>query len=229
MTLRIRATVENGVWTGPPFSSPATISDTFGTYDDWRKAFDHDGDPATPPRDFGPHKGVDGYMERPRNAIHAADTGKALWVGYGHPVMGNWVVVSHHTDEPPGDDFPASYYLHLGEIAVGEGEPVDDGTVIGFEGSTGAVTGRHLHFAVRMGDEFVDPMQFLVGDESEPPIPTLDTDTAMEWFVSEYYLSGGSHGGTKSQGAPEFERFADDGKTEEWTIRLLRPGTERPS
>lgn len=39
-------------------------------------------------------------------------------------------------------------YQHMDSIAVAVGQAVPQGTVLGFAGSTGAVTGRHLHFGV---------------------------------------------------------------------------------
>lgn len=173
MSLKINAKVEDGVWTGPPFIKPAIITDTFGNYPSWRKYFDHDGDPSTPPRDFGPHKGVDAVMPSPYQKIVAAANGTVWWVGKGHEVMGNFVIITHGE----GADVVATYYLHLHSestlvpgIRVKPGNTVLAGEVIGWEGDTGSATGRHLHFGVRVGDAFVDPMGFLV-EEKVKPLP----------------------------------------------------------
>ena len=45
--------------------------------------------------------------------------------------------------------------------AVSTGQYVTAGTVIGYEGATGNVTGPHLHFEVYENGVRVDPMQFL--------------------------------------------------------------------
>jgi murein DD-endopeptidase MepM/ murein hydrolase activator NlpD len=50
-------------------------------------------------------------------------------------------------------------YAHLAGFAVAPGQAVTPGAVLGFEGSTGASTGAHLHFEVRQGSEPVDPIQ----------------------------------------------------------------------
>ena len=51
--------------------------------------------------------------------------------------------------------------MHMSGFAVGDGANVTAGTVIGYAGSTGISTGPHLHFAVRVGGEYADPMGYL--------------------------------------------------------------------
>ena len=43
-------------------------------------------------------------------------------------------------------------YAHMSEIKVVKGQRVETGDVLGLVGDTGATTGPHLHFEVRMGD-----------------------------------------------------------------------------
>lgn len=52
-------------------------------------------------------------------------------------------------------------YAHLSSLAVGYGQYVEQGTVVGYEGATGNVTGPHLHFEVYENGTRVDPMNFL--------------------------------------------------------------------
>ena len=52
-------------------------------------------------------------------------------------------------------------YAHLSSLAVSQGQYVTAGTVVGYEGATGNVTGPHLHFEVYQNGTRVDPMQFL--------------------------------------------------------------------
>ena len=60
-------------------------------------------------------------------------------------------------------------YAHLSRLDVAVGDFVDAGDLIGAMGTTGNVTGSHLHFEVRVGDKRVDPEDWL------PPRPNRPT------------------------------------------------------
>ena len=51
----------------------------------------------------------------------------------------------------------ATIYAHCKTIYVKEGEQISKGQEVGETGSTGNVTGPHLHFEIRRNDEYVDP------------------------------------------------------------------------
>ncbi len=53
-----------------------------------------------------------------------------------------------------------SSYSHLSQIAVKVDDPVEKGTVLGQTGTTGLAGGDHLHFAVVLQGEFVDPIEW---------------------------------------------------------------------
>jgi murein DD-endopeptidase MepM/ murein hydrolase activator NlpD len=85
--------------------------------------------------------------------IHAAAAGTVIncgWLG-GY---GNLVVIDH------GGRFSTAYG-HQSQIAVGCGQHVEQGQVIGYVGSTGHSTGPHLHFEIRIDGEAVDPLGYL--------------------------------------------------------------------
>ena len=54
-----------------------------------------------------------------------------------------------------------SVYAHLSEIDVKKDEIIQKGTPIGKVGSTGAVTGPHLHFEVLKNGAHTDPYAYL--------------------------------------------------------------------
>lgn len=53
-------------------------------------------------------------------------------------------------------------YGHLSHIDINQGETVQRGQFIGRVGSTGRSTGPHLHYEIRINDEPVDPLQYLL-------------------------------------------------------------------
>lgn len=55
----------------------------------------------------------------------------------------------------------STLYAHLSSVAVAAGQQVESGDLIGAVGTTGAVTGSHVHFEVRLNGEPVDPEPWL--------------------------------------------------------------------
>jgi murein DD-endopeptidase MepM/ murein hydrolase activator NlpD len=54
-----------------------------------------------------------------------------------------------------------SLFAHLSRIDVADGDWVTSGQVVGLVGSTGRVTGPHLHWTLRLGGTRVDPLSLL--------------------------------------------------------------------
>ncbi len=98
------------------------------------------------------HKGVDiGCPEG--TPIVAAGDGIVSYTGY-FGGGGNTVIIDH------GNGL-STLYMHMSSFGISEGAAVSAGTVIGYAGCTGVATGPHLHFAVRVNGEYVDPMGYL--------------------------------------------------------------------
>jgi murein DD-endopeptidase MepM/ murein hydrolase activator NlpD len=54
-----------------------------------------------------------------------------------------------------------SAFLHMSEIAVSEGQRVEQGQYVGRIGATGRATGPHLHWSLKWRDARLDPLLFL--------------------------------------------------------------------
>lgn len=102
------------------------------------------------------HKGLDiaGDTGTP---VVAADGGEVLVSGWvDNSGYGNRVLIRH-------DNGYVTLYAHLqsGSNRVKTGDKVSQGQVIGLRGSTGRSTGPHLHFEIRKGGSFVNPLSVL--------------------------------------------------------------------
>jgi murein DD-endopeptidase MepM/ murein hydrolase activator NlpD len=98
------------------------------------------------------HEGIDigvGYG----TPIHAAASGTVVYSGWMSG-YGNFVIIDH------GGGM-ATAYGHQSAIAVGNGQSVSQGQVIGYVGCTGHCLGPHLHFEVRINGSAVDPLGYL--------------------------------------------------------------------
>lgn len=77
---------------------------------------------------------------------------------FGHASYGNYVTVRH-------EDGMLSLYAHMEKITVGTGKRVNSASVLGVEGSTGNVTGRHLHLELHKGayhyPATIDPAEWI--------------------------------------------------------------------
>ncbi len=87
------------------------------------------------------HIGLD-YRCRLGDSIYAADGGTVVFTGWGGG-YGNLVRIDH------GNGF-VTYYAHLNAFAVANGQGVAQGQLVGTCGTTGASTGPHLHYEIRL-------------------------------------------------------------------------------
>ncbi|EMF02466.1 peptidoglycan DD-metalloendopeptidase family protein [Streptomyces mobaraensis NBRC 13819 = DSM 40847] len=102
----------------------------------------------------GHHTGLD--LPAPQGTpIVAAGTGQVIEAGWAG-AYGQSVVVQH-------ENGVKTRYAHMSAISVSVGQAVDAGARIGDVGSTGNVTGAHLHLEFIVNGVQVDPMRYLGG------------------------------------------------------------------
>lgn len=101
------------------------------------------------------HNGVD--LAAPRGTpVYATADGIVESARY-FGSYGNYVQIGHGGDVE-------SRYAHLSSYTVSNGDQVRKGDLIGYVGSTGRSTGPHLHYEVRVSNEPVNPIPYMVAD-----------------------------------------------------------------
>jgi murein DD-endopeptidase MepM/ murein hydrolase activator NlpD len=128
------------------FRWPATgrISGVFGSQRIYR------GEPASY------HSGVDVAPGAGAPVVAPADGIVVLAGPPAFSLEGNLVIIDHGMGLN-------SAFLHLGSVAVREGQAVRQGQYVGTVGATGRATGPHLHWSVKWNDARLDP-QLLAGE-----------------------------------------------------------------
>jgi murein DD-endopeptidase MepM/ murein hydrolase activator NlpD len=107
----------------------------------------YNGGPATSfhgGTDFGGGNGVPIYAPAPGTVVLAEQL----------TVRGNAVLIDHGMGLFSG-------YWHNTQLAVTEGQQVQAGDLISYMGSTGLVTGPHLHWEIRLQGIAVEPLQWI--------------------------------------------------------------------
>lgn len=102
------------------------------------------------------HSGIDidGYGNA-GNSIVAADSGQVITASFDSG-YGNYVIVDH-------GDSKQTLYAHMSGIAVGYGDWVEQGQVVGYLGDSGRTTGVHCHFEVFINGSRTDPEAWFSG------------------------------------------------------------------
>jgi murein DD-endopeptidase MepM/ murein hydrolase activator NlpD len=111
-----------------------------------------------------------GYQKAHEGVDYGAPTGTPVWaVGDGKVEQSGWnggcgksVTLRHRNGLE-------TVYCHLSAVAVSAGRPVSQKQVIGYVGATGLATGPHLHYAVRKGGSFVNPLKLRIPRDA--PVP----------------------------------------------------------
>ena len=104
------------------------------------------------------HTGID-FDGETGDQVVSAGTGVVTHAGgapEGYAGYGQVVMIDHGNGV-------STLYAHLSRIRVSVGQAVAPGEDIGAMGTTGNVTGSHLHFEVRVGGRPVNPAPYLAG------------------------------------------------------------------
>jgi len=97
------------------------------------------------------HTGTD-YRAKIGTNIYASNNGIVALTMHRF-YLGNVVYIDHGRGG-------FSYYSHMNAFSVKNGEKVKKGQLIGKSGKTGRITGPHLHYAFRLYNTTVDPLQY---------------------------------------------------------------------
>lgn len=114
-----------------------------------------------------PHNGVD-FSAPPGTPIYSTAAGTVIVAGDSGP-CGNMVKIEHAGGL-------VSAYCHMSRFAAGlhVGEHVESRQLVGYVGSTGRATGPHLHFAIKRGDVFIDPLSLKLDGVRLVPVANRD-------------------------------------------------------
>jgi len=123
-----------------PLHGAVRVTSAFGT----RRSYS-----GGPPTSY--HGGVD-YGAETGTPVLAAGRGRVA-LAEELTVRGKAVIIDHGLGVYSG-------YYHLSEFVVQAGQEVEQGAPIGNVGSTGLSTGPHLHWEIRVGGVYVDPLQW---------------------------------------------------------------------
>ena len=102
------------------------------------------------------HSGVD-IAGPNRGNIIASNSGKVIYSGW-YGGYGKVVILDHGTINGKPT---TTLYAHMSSINVSQGQFVNKGQVIGYEGSTGYSTGPHVHFEVRINGKPNNPLNYI--------------------------------------------------------------------
>ena len=98
------------------------------------------------------HQGID--LAGPEGTpIYATKSG-VVTVNTSSRSAGNYITIRH-------DNTYSSIYMHLSRSVVKKGQTVKQGELIGYMGSTGIVTGSHLHFGIIKNGSYVNPANYM--------------------------------------------------------------------
>ncbi|MEO0071881.1 MAG: M23 family metallopeptidase [candidate division WOR-3 bacterium] len=99
------------------------------------------------------HEGID-IVAPPGQPIYATADGTVRFTGY-KAGYGRYIEIDH------GYGY-ITCYAHLQSIKAQVGQKVKRGDIIGWVGSSGAATGPHLHYAIKVNGKWVNPLNYIL-------------------------------------------------------------------
>ncbi|UOQ86388.1 peptidoglycan-binding protein [Gracilibacillus salinarum] len=133
------------------------------------------------------HSGVD-LVKYHKAPIQAFTSGTVIYAGFGNSGTGlggygNVVLIRDRNNRE-------QLYAHLNSVTVSKGQTIGQNQVIGYQGSTGYVTGSHLHFEVRKIVEMKPPYGYRPDKKSS----TLNPIAYLNNFDLDDLLESGDSG-----------------------------------
>lgn len=140
------------------------------------------------------HNGVDlhtgkTYKNNIKDNVIAIETGRVEKVSYSKD-RGNYVKIKHNASI-------TSIVMHLenGSVKVKENQNILKGTIIGTDGMTGRADSVHVHLAILVNGNYVDPMPYLNGEKEINPI--LEKNVPYKTLKKKFKRYGACVGNNK--------------------------------
>lgn len=131
------------------------------------------------------HRGID-IAAQVGEPVYAWRTGIVLYTG-SNRLSGKMINMLHAGGY-------MSKYHHLSQVLVKEGDIIDAGQLIGRSGSTGQVSGPHLHFSILKDNQHVDPYPFLktarpISEKPQERPPVIATASTKVFQYKELQIN----------------------------------------
>lgn len=165
------------------------------------------------------HKGVDLISTSKDRNVKAIRSGVVRVTPYEKDGFGNYVSIQQE------DGFRA-LYCHLEKVLVKSGDIIEEGQIIGIEGSTGKSTGVHLHLELRKApydaDDYIDIAEYLGIKNTEGPVNYIENYELLEYLGIMDYWRQGYKGKGITIASRESEKSEHGAKVAE-LLRMLVP------
>lgn len=165
------------------------------------------------------HKGIDLISTAGGRNVKAIRSGTVSFAGYDPTGFGNYVVILQE------DGFKA-LYCHLKSYSVKENDSIEEGQIIGIEGTSGNSTGVHLHLEIRKEpygrDDHIDVAEYLGIKNEDGPVNYIDNYELLEFLgIMDYWRQ--SYKGKRITIASRESETSEHGAKVAELLRILVP------